>query len=210
MFADWLQTGVSAITVHARWPHERPPNGAHWDWLKQLSQIGLKIPLIGNGDVLAREDIERMKRESGVDSVMIARGAIRNCSIFAQEQRDVLDVIRDYLRYAVSWGNGFQNTKYVITETLGEYPTLARSNWMNDTRSSKDIEGLCKVFGVQDHWQSFVEAHPNIESILTTKNDIAYSHPTKSILARAASIVAECGSCDDDHRDKRLRAEEAQ
>ena len=44
----------------------------------------LKIPIIGNGGVNAPEEAEEMVRISGVDGVMIGRGAIGNPWIFEQ------------------------------------------------------------------------------------------------------------------------------
>ena len=75
--------GVQALTVHARTRNQKYKGEARWEWLKKLKQTpGLEIPIIGNGDVDSPEAAERMFNETGVDGVMIGRGAIGNPWIF--------------------------------------------------------------------------------------------------------------------------------
>lgn len=75
--------GVKALTVHARTRCQKYKGDARWEWLKKLKNTpGLEIPIIGNGDVTSPQDAKRMFNETGVDGVMIGRGAIGNPWIF--------------------------------------------------------------------------------------------------------------------------------
>ena len=75
--------GVKALTVHARTRAQKYKGEARWDWLKKLKNTpGLEIPIIGNGDVTTPQLAKRMFDETGVDGVMIGRGAIGNPWIF--------------------------------------------------------------------------------------------------------------------------------
>ena len=47
----------------------------------------MAIPVIGNGDVLRVEDIQRLRDHTGCDGVMIGRGAIGNPWIFQRRDR---------------------------------------------------------------------------------------------------------------------------
>lgn len=77
--------GVKALTVHARTRCQKYKGDARWEWLKKLTDTpGLEIPIIGNGDVTSPETAKRMFDETGVDGVMIGRGAIGNPWIFEQ------------------------------------------------------------------------------------------------------------------------------
>jgi nifR3 family TIM-barrel protein len=77
--------GVKALTVHARTRCQKYKGEARWDWLKKLKDTpGLEIPIIGNGDVTTPQEAKRMFDETGVDGVMIGRGAIGNPWIFEQ------------------------------------------------------------------------------------------------------------------------------
>lgn len=75
--------GIKALAVHARTRCQKYKGDARWEWLKKLKDTpGLEIPIIGNGDVTSPEDAKRMFEETGVDGVMIGRGAIGNPWIF--------------------------------------------------------------------------------------------------------------------------------
>lgn len=79
------EVGVQALTVHARTRCQLYKGEAQWDWLKRLKEeSGLMIPLIGNGDADSPERIRAMFETTGVDAVMVGRGAIGNPWIFRE------------------------------------------------------------------------------------------------------------------------------
>ncbi len=77
------EAGVRALAVHARTRAQMYRGEARWAWLRRIKEEGgLSIPLIGNGDATTPEKIRAMFDETGVDAVMIGRGAIGNPWIF--------------------------------------------------------------------------------------------------------------------------------
>ncbi|WP_018126965.1 tRNA dihydrouridine synthase DusB [Balneola vulgaris] len=79
--------GVKALTVHARTRAQKYKGDARWEFLKKLKNTpGLEIPIIGNGDVTTPQLAQKMFDETGVDGVMIGRGAIGNPWIFEQSR----------------------------------------------------------------------------------------------------------------------------
>lgn len=75
--------GVSAVAVHGRTREQYYSGKADWEIIRQVKEA-VRIPVIGNGDVFAPQDVKRMLEETGCDGVMIGRGAKGNPWIFSQ------------------------------------------------------------------------------------------------------------------------------
>ncbi len=81
------ENGGSLIAIHGRTKEQRYSGEADWDAIAEVKSL-VKIPVIGSGDVKAVADIQRMKRYTGCDAVMIGRAAIANPWIFAGCDRE--------------------------------------------------------------------------------------------------------------------------
>ena len=77
------KAGASAITIHGRTRAEFYSGNADWDIIKQVKQ-SVNIPVIGNGDIKSKEDAKRIFEMTGVDGIMIGRGALGNPWIFRE------------------------------------------------------------------------------------------------------------------------------
>jgi len=75
--------GINAIAFHPRTRVQGFSGHSDWNLIGEL-KAALKIPVIGNGDIVTPEDAFSMKRETGCDGVMIGRGALSNPWIFRQ------------------------------------------------------------------------------------------------------------------------------
>ena len=116
-------TGVSALAVHARRRADRPRWWAQWDQVALLrQQLGTTtLPLIPNGDVFLPEHVPLAREATGCDSLMIARGAMWNASIFDQSSprlRAQRDVFARYVELCAQYDNPFGNSKHVAMEML--------------------------------------------------------------------------------------------
>ena len=74
-------SGADMIAVHARLAKNFHGGDPDWEKLGEMKEQ-LNIPIIGNGGVFAPGDAEKMVEVSGVDGVMVGRGAIGNPWIF--------------------------------------------------------------------------------------------------------------------------------
>lgn len=140
---EWIKFllgfNLSAITLHARTAKQMSQGSADWEQIKLAvelrDQSGKDVKIIGNGDVLSREDGLRKIKETGCDGIMIGRGIFKNIWIFEpchselvseskkempkQVRHDIQERIRILLRhldlYEKEWGaNKFGNKKFDI------------------------------------------------------------------------------------------------
>jgi tRNA-dihydrouridine synthase B len=81
--AAWSH-GYAALRVHARTVEQKYLGVSRWEFLRQFKADYPDKTILGSGDVFTAEDAVRMLRETDVDIVWIARGAIGNPWIFAQ------------------------------------------------------------------------------------------------------------------------------
>ncbi|MES2388966.1 MAG: tRNA dihydrouridine synthase DusB [Bacteroidota bacterium] len=87
-------TGIAALTIHARTRSQMYKGSADWSWLARLKDSGkLHIPLFGNGDVESPEMAVEYKNKYGVDGIMIGRAAIGYPWIFNE--------IKEYVRTGI-------------------------------------------------------------------------------------------------------------
>lgn len=108
------EVGISAITVHGRTRSEFYTGNADWDIIKQVKQ-SVDIPVIGNGDIVDGKTALKMFQDTGVDGIMIGRGALGNPWIFREIQyfletgkelkpptkEEKLEIIKQHIELAV-------------------------------------------------------------------------------------------------------------
>lgn len=99
------EAGADAIGLHARSRAQRYRKAADWSCVARLVE-SVKVPVIGNGDILTWRDGKRRLAESGCAAVMIGRWALAKPWIFREyaEERDIpldpearLAVVRRYV-----------------------------------------------------------------------------------------------------------------
>ena len=79
--------GFAAARVHARTVEQKYIGTAHWPFLAMVKRRYPEKTILGSGDVFTAADAVRMYRQTGVDMVWIARGAIGNPWIFEDARR---------------------------------------------------------------------------------------------------------------------------
>ena len=153
------QSGAAAIAVHGRTREQYYSGTADWNIIRQVKEA-VKIPVIGNGDVISPESAKAMMDQTGCDAVMIGRGAKGNPWIFKQvthyletgkklEKPSLEEVKEMMLRHAkmqMEYKGGFtgirEMRKHVAWYTTG-YPHSAKlRNLVNQVESMGELEDL--------------------------------------------------------------------
>jgi len=126
------ESGISAITLHARTVEQAYAGRAQWEAIAQLVER-VSIPVIGNGDIWEAADALRMMAETGCAGVSIGRGALGRPWIF-----------RDLARAMVSGSAG-----QTVLPTSGEVSAMVR----------RHAELLVELFGDERHGLSDLRKH---------------------------------------------------
>ncbi|PSN37845.1 tRNA-dihydrouridine(20) synthase [NAD(P)+]-like protein [Blattella germanica] len=144
-------SGIVAIAVHGRTKEERPQHANHNDIIKAVSEC-VNIPVIANGgskEIEKYEDINKFRKETGCSSVMLARAAQWNCSIFRKDGLLPLDeVIISYLHYAVDYDNSPANTKYCVQNMLRELQETPRGKKFLEAQT---LLQMCALWNLSDY-----------------------------------------------------------
>jgi tRNA-dihydrouridine synthase B len=76
-------SGCEWVAIHGRTRAQGYEGEADWDLIAEVKQRA-KLPIIGNGDIRTVDQAQKFLNDSGVDAVMIGRGALRNPWIFKE------------------------------------------------------------------------------------------------------------------------------
>src|SRR3954464_15909346 len=77
-----FDNGCAAARVHGRTVEQKYLGKSRWEFLRHIKEKYPHRTILGSGDVFTAHDAVRMLKETGVDIVWIARGAIGNPWIF--------------------------------------------------------------------------------------------------------------------------------
>ncbi|KAK0424706.1 hypothetical protein QR680_008800 [Steinernema hermaphroditum] len=155
-FAKMIEAcGVAALGVHGRRRVERPGDANRNEEIREIAEV-LKIPVVANGgssQLKCFADIEKFRKETGASSVMVARKALSNPSIFREDgMKTMQGEIEDFLDFVCEYDENFTATKYVVQRILGgeqEFDPRGRQTVLAAT-----VHEICKAWNREE---KFVE-----------------------------------------------------
>ncbi len=105
------KAGADWITVHGRTRSDDYNAPIKLDVLKNVKE-SVKIPVIGNGNIFTRQDINTMTQKTNVDGVMVSRGSLGNLWIFSENEDVTLEEWHQKVMQHIQWqSNAYSNSK---------------------------------------------------------------------------------------------------
>ncbi len=111
-----LSQNLPALTIHGRTTKEQSQVPAHWDEIAKAVQLRDQIHpatiIIGNGDILSREEGLQKVEQTGVDGIMIGRGVFHDLWVFNTKfygdrvsLEDKLNILQKHSElFVATWG----------------------------------------------------------------------------------------------------------
>jgi nifR3 family TIM-barrel protein len=159
------QCGVEHIQVHGRTREQAYKGLANWEIIRQVKEA-VSIPVSGNGDITTIDYGMKRWQESGVDGILIGRGAMQNPWIFRQFQ--------DALEGREPYQPSVEEKKSVLLEffemCLGEMPEIVALGKMKQLAGqfTKGLAGGAQFRQTLYHSHSANEILDNISIYFST------------------------------------------
>ncbi len=150
--------GAAAVAVHGRTRDQFYHGHADWDVIAAV-KAAVDIPVIGSGDIFSATDVVAMLERTGVDAVMVARGAQGNPWIFRQARSLIdtgealppptglerIDMAREHAQALVDFGGERAFTrmrKHVAWYVTGMPGATRVRDRVNSVRSYRELDDL--------------------------------------------------------------------
>jgi len=131
-FEFLLGKNLDMLTVHGRTRKEMSKVPAHWDLIGEVARLRSALApqtlLVGNGDVLSRQQGEQLAEQYGLDGIMIGRGVFQDPYVFA---------------VASQWPSTPKAERIAL---YSQQVALFAQTWQQGERNIKTLNRFCKVY----------------------------------------------------------------
>ena len=137
------ESGAAAVAVHGRTREQYYSGTADWDIITQVKQA-VKIPVIGNGDVVDAASALRLFEQTGCDGVMIARAALGDPWLFERVNAALEGLPAPKEPNLQARMNALRRQVEEMVEQKGEYTAMpqARAQTMHYMKGLKGAAAL--------------------------------------------------------------------
>lgn len=171
--AERLQeTGIKALTIHARTRGQMYKGEADWEHISRIKQNpNIEIPIFGNGDIDSPEKALAYKQKYACDGIMIGRAAIGYPWIFNEIKHffktgerlpeptifDRLLAVRQHAEWSAEW----KGEKLGLIEMRQHYSNYFRGipHFKDFRRKFLEVYTLEEMDGVINETQTFYEEY---------------------------------------------------
>ncbi len=166
-------TGIQALSIHGRTRQQLYTGSANWQPIAEVKRNSqIKIPIIGNGDIISPETAQKFLQISNVDALMIGRGAIGQPWIFkhikyylqtgkqlkAPDTEERVRLSKQHLQRSIEWKGlprGINEMKKHYLRYFKELPDFIdyRMKLVTENKPEKIIVTLDEI---EDKYRNFV------------------------------------------------------
>jgi tRNA-dihydrouridine synthase B len=164
-FAQAMESaGAAAVAVHGRTREQFYKGSADWGVIGQVKEA-VGVVVLGSGDVFSADDVVAMLERTGVDGVMVARGAQGNPWIFREAKAllrgerlapptpfERIDVAREHADALTRFAGGRafvrmrKHVAWYIADMPGASQVRARVNACRDREQLDDLLGEYRAY----------------------------------------------------------------
>jgi len=146
--------GASYITVHGRRKDQRG-DPVNLEAIKTIKQ-SVKVPVVANGDICTLEDAQRVKRLTGVDGVMAARGMLENPAMYSGAITTPASCISDWINIAMDIGTPFSTFHHHLIYMLEKTLSRSERKYFNSLTSTPAVIDI-----LEDKYDICYNSHDN-------------------------------------------------
>jgi nifR3 family TIM-barrel protein len=170
--AERLQdAGIAALAIHGRTREQIYSGEADWTLIGEVkNNPRINIPIIGNGDINSAEKAKYYLEQTGVDGLMIGRGAIGRPWLFKEVKHflqtgkllpqptvaEVVEILREQMRLNLEWKDNERSGILMLRRHFAKYfPGLQNFREMkiellraeNSTEVNAILNKIVEIYG---------------------------------------------------------------
>lgn len=127
-----LKQKFNMLTIHLRTVKEMSLVPAHWEIMEEIKAMRDKISpstaLVGNGDVLSKDQAKTLAHKYGIDGIMIGRGVFHDPFVFSDNS---------------PWKSFSPEQKINLYKS---HIALFKDTWLNNERPIVTLNKFCKIY----------------------------------------------------------------
>ena len=127
-----LKQDLAMLSVHGRTRAEMSKVPANWEMIGEVRQLRDSIApntlIVGNGDVMSRQQGEQLAEQHGLDGIMVGRGIFQDPYLFAKET--------PWLTFS----------KQERIDLYKKHVTLFAETWHDNERPIHTLNKFCKIY----------------------------------------------------------------
>lgn len=127
-----LQQKLNMLSIHGRTKRQMSKVPADWQLIEKIRKLRDRISpatlMVGNGDVLTRQQGRELAQKHGLDGVMIGRGVFQDPYVFAKDSR---------------WHEAEKQERLALYRRHVE---LCAATWKHNERKIHTLNKFCKIY----------------------------------------------------------------